>query len=364
MKPDARQHPCQFGFPLVNMQGSLANPNIAIELAKLGDYSRIPPRATGKIDARAVLDAKASGLAAILVTVGHVVGPQDPYSATVADIEDWRAFLDGNSNDFALVKKASTIRECWASKRIGVILGFQNSEMLIGDPSKVATFADMGVRVMQLTYNTANAAGSGCMAEGGLTALGRKFVEAMNESGVLVDLSHANSESLRGAIETSTRPIAISHTACRALADHPRNVSSSDLRLLANAGGVVGIYGMPFLRNAGQPHLADFVEHVELAISTVGEDHVGIGMDGTISEIDDVNAYMGFLAEEVAARRNAGISSTGESQAVALFLPDMTGPSQFQVLADALEARGHRSARIEKLLGGNWSRLLREALRS
>lgn len=134
-----------------------------------------------------------------------------------------------------------------------------------------------------------------------------------------------------------------------------------DLRLLAKHGGVVGIYAMPFLRESGQPTLDDYIRHIAHALNVAGEDHVAIGTDGTITEVDDTATYLSYLGEAIQSRKAAGISAPGENEAVTLFLPDMTGPTQFEKLASQLGKRGYSASTIDKLLGLNWFRLVSDA---
>jgi len=347
---------------IINLQGSLANPNVALEAAKRGDFASIPAGATGRIDARASTEAGASGVTATCVTVGHVVGPGDPVARTYQELQEWQQFLTRPGASFSLIRSTTDIEQAAESGLSGVILGFQNTEMLAGDASAVAAFAQFGVRVMQLTYNTGNAVGFGCLSpeDQGLTAFGKQAVEAMNECGILVDLSHAGVRTLRTAIEVSSKPIVISHTACRSLVNNPRNVYDEDLRLLADHGGVVGIFAMPFLRESGQPRAEDYIRHIEHALNIVGADHVGLGTDGTITQVDDLATYLHYLGEAIQSRRLAGVSAPGEDEAVALFLTDLTGPTQFELLIDHLIKRGHSTSTIDRLFGLNWHRLFRD----
>jgi membrane dipeptidase len=347
---------------VINLQGSLTNSNIAIDIAKSGDLTKLPPPGPARVDARAIGDAKVSGLNAVCITVGHVVGPQEPLEMTVAEVAVWNDFAENNPQDIQIVRCISDIESCRDSGRIGIILGFQNTEMFKGDLANIGHFADAGVRIVQLTYNLENLVGSGCLAtsDKGLTPFGLQVVHELNRCGVLVDLSHANSRTLRDAIATSQRPIAVTHSGCRSLCENSRNISDEDMRILSDAGGVLGIYAMPFLRQAGQPYLEDYIQHIEHAISVAGEDHVALGTDGAITAIDDMSTYMHFLEEAASSRRAAGVAAPGEEQARALFLPDMTGPQQFQILASALGSRGHSAKRIDKIMGENWLRLLAE----
>jgi len=315
--------------------------------------------ATFGIDARALADAKASGLTAFNMTIGYVFGAGDPYEKSLADTRAWNAFLARRSDALRLVRTAADIERARADDRIGVILGFQNAAMMGDDARRVETFAKAGVRVIQLTYNGANQLGDGSMAPSnrGLTPFGRDVVAELNRNRVLVDLSHSGEQICLDAAAASTQPVAITHTGCRAIADLPRNKTDKELKLVADKGGFVGIYFMPFLAVGRQPMAADLIAHIEHAIQVCGEDHVGIGTDGTVPRIDDMPAYMKGLEDEVRQRRAAGISAPGERPDIVPFLPDLMGSDKFLKLADLLARRGHTSGRIEKILGTNFLRV-------
>jgi membrane dipeptidase len=122
----------------------------------------------------------------------------------------------------------------------------------------------------------------------------------------------------------------------------------------------VGIYFMPFLNATGQAKADDVVAHIEHAVDVCGEDHVGIGTDGSVTQIDDLESYKKELAAEIAARRAAGISATGEGPQTFPFVVDLRGVGQFHELADRLRGRGFSTGRIEKILGLNFLRYARE----
>ena len=164
-----------------------------------------------------------------------------------------------------------------------MILGFQNAAQMGDDAARVDIFADLGVRIIQLTYNQRNQLGDGSIVpEGrGLTDFGRQVVARLNANRVMVDLSHSGRQICLDAARASKQPISINHTGCRALTDLPRNKTDEELRLVAEKGGFVGIYFMPFLNLSGHARAVDVVAHIEHALNVCGEDHVGIGTDGT-----------------------------------------------------------------------------------
>jgi membrane dipeptidase len=199
------------------------------------------------------------------------------------------AFLDreiaAHPDAFVAVRTAADIRQAKESKRLGLIAGFQDATMLEGDLSRVDKFHELGVRIIQLTYNVRNLLADGCLEPGnaGLSNFGRDVVARMNELGILVDLSHCGRRTTLDAIAASKKPAAATHTGCAALVDVPRNKTDEQLKQLADRGGVAGIYLMPFLRASGQPAAEDFVRHVEHAVRVCGEEHVGVGSDLSIT---------------------------------------------------------------------------------
>ena len=336
---------------IIDALGGIDNPN-------LPPAHRHDPAAMG-MDARSLADARASGLCAFNQTIGYVFGKEDPYQDSLHDVQMWDALIRSKPDDLIKVLKAGDILQARADKRLGVILGFQNAAMMGDDAGRVATFANMGVRVIQLTYNGSNQLGDGSMAPAnrGLTPFGHDVVHELNRNRVLVDLSHSGEQICLDAAAASSAPIAITHTGCRAVADLPRNKTDKELRLVAEKGGFVGIYFMPFLAVGRQPMATDLVAHIEHAIQVCGEDHVGIGTDGSVVQHDDLPAYMKALEEEVKMRRASGIGATGERADIVPFLPDLSGKDKFWKLADLLAQRGHSEARIEKILGTNFLRV-------
>lgn len=350
-------------YVVINALGVLDNPNVApLDAPQGGSYTE----AVGCVDFRALDDAIASGLTAVNVTLGHVAGEGDAFELTVRDIARWNARIRLHSRVLARVDGAADFERLKAQGRVGVIYGVQNTTMLGNDTDRVELFSNLGVRVMQLTYNGTNRLGDGATVaeDKGLSLLGAEMVHRMQHEGVLLDLSHSSEKTCLHALRMARRPAAITHSGCRAVADHPRNKSDAELRLLADKGGVIGIYFMPYLRAEGQPLAADMLAHLEHALDVCGEDHVGIGTDGGITHHDDLAAFRRRLAEDVETRRRLGIGAPGETADVCVFLPDLCGVDQFRRLADLLAERGHPDARIAKILGGNFRRVMADAWNS
>ena len=324
-----------------------------------GEYNAEP---LAPLSAKALDDVRASGLTAVNLTVSGVGSYARDADETIRNIAYWNAQIAAHPEHLLQVRSAADLAMAKQSGRLGLVYGFQDATPLGEDPDRVALYDDLGVRVFQLTYNRRNLIGDGCLEPGnaGLSALGRTLVERLNERHLLIDLSHAGERTTREAIARSAKPVAISHTGCAALAALPRNKTDIELRELADKGGVVGIYLMPFLRTQGQPTAEDLVAHIEHALQVCGEDHVGIGSDGTISPIDFNDAFRRKHAADVADRRSRGISAPGEDADVYTFLPDLNTADRLATLAALLARRGHSDARIGKIIGGNFARLFRE----
>jgi membrane dipeptidase len=211
-------------------------------------------------------------------------------------------------------------------------------------------------------YNRRNLMGDGCLEpnDGGLSTLGRELIGEINKLKILVDLSHAGTRTQAEGIATSKAPVAITHSGCRALVDVPRNTHDRELKALADRGGVVGIYIMPFLRASGQPHAEDVIRHLEHAVNVCGEDHVGLGTDGGISGIKLDEKYAEFQRKFFEERQKAGIAAPGEAADVVTLVPEYNDARRFVTLANDLSDRGWPAKRIEKILGTNFVRLFGE----
>ena len=344
------------GFPIVNALGGLENPNVEVEGASALQASSQDM----VIDARALAEARASGLTAVNITLGYTLGDLPPYEHTLRELDVWDRTIADNGDTLLHVRTAADVRRAHDGDRVGVIYGFQNAVQVGEDPAavgeRVGLFAARGVRVIQLTYNQANHLGDGSMApeNRGLTPFGREVVASLNDHRLMVDLSHSGEQTCLDALRISREPISINHTGCRALTDLPRNKTDEELRLVADGGGFVGIYFMPFLAASGHATAEDVVEHVLHALNVCGQDAVGIGTDGPVTSIDDLDAYRVQLAEHVAERARAGVGAAGERADTFPFVEDLRGVGQFRKLIGLLERRGVRDEVVAKVLRGNF----------
>jgi membrane dipeptidase len=345
---------------IVNALGGLDDPNLWDDATAGGSGPASKRREP--LSRRVIADARASGMNAVNVTLGYVSGLTEPFEATVDDIALWDWRIRHHGQDLLKVLAAEDLLRARRENRIGVIYGVQNAAMLGDKPERVDLFADLGLRVVQLTYNPSNTLGDGATAplNRGLTPFGRAVVERLNGNGIMVDLSHSGERTCLEAARISRRPISINHTGCRALNDVPRNKTDAELRLVASRGGFVGIYFMPFLVPSSVAHAEDVVAHIVHAVNVCGEDHVGIGTDGGTTGIDDMPAYRAHMAKQILERRKAGIGAPGENADTLPLVIDLQGPAQFHRLEGLLRRSGYKDARIEKIMGLNFLAYARE----
>jgi membrane dipeptidase len=333
----------------------------AMVIDALGGPGAVDPGAPddAPLSPKALADVKASGVTAVNVTVNDVGNGPDRFEKTIDLIASWEYEIGAHPDLFLKVLRAGDLNLAKSSGRMGLIFGFQDTSMLEGDLKRLEVFHNLGLRICQPTYNIRNLMGDGCLepADGGLSNLGRQFISELNRLHILLDLSHAGRRTIAEGIAASKTPLAITHTGCRALADLPRNTDDASLKALADKGGVAGIYFMPFLRTSGQPHAEDLALHLEHAVNVCGEDHVGLGTDGTISGVEINDAFRASFRKSVEDRRKAGISAPGESPDVFTLIPEYNDPLRFLTLADDLERRGWKPSRVDKILGANFARL-------
>jgi membrane dipeptidase len=336
----------------------------AIVIDALGGLGEFNPDAPddAPLSARGLADARESGVTVIHFTINEPGNGPGKFMAAVKTIAGVERELALHPDALMKILKGADIQTAKASKRLGIIYGCQDTTMLEADLKNLAVFKDLGVRIVQPTYNVRNLMGDGCIenADGGLSKRGYDLIAEMNRQKLLLDLSHAGPRTIAEGIAASRAPMAITHTGCRALADLPRNTRDSELRALADRGGVVGIYFMSFLRESGQPHAEDLIRHVEHAVNVCGEDHVGLGTDGSLSGVPLTDAYRAYFRKEVEARHKAGYGAPGESADVLTIVPEYNEPARFARLANDLANRGWPETRVDKLLGANFARLFEE----
>lgn len=299
---------------------------------------------------------RGSGVNAVKTTLG---GANGTFEEAVADVAAAQRLIEGHPDLFTIVRRHADLERARQDNRVAVIFSFEAASPLEGKLDRIDLFRNLGVLVMQLSYNHTTPFGVGCLdgETGGVTELGRKAISRMNELGVALDLSHSNTQCTAEGIALSAQPPLITHAGCREVFMHPRNKRDQEMKALADRGGVMGIYMLPFLTPENrQPMLADYMQHMLHALKVCGEDHVGIGTDVPFFTVtqQDLEA----LEKEEADRREQGVNAPGENRPP--YLPDSNTPRKLERVADALLQYGYSARVADKVLGLNFSRAFKE----
>ena len=297
-----------------------------------------------------------SGITAINCTVsGRTL------DGTLESLASLEALAEKHPDAFAIVRKHSDIALAKKESKLGILPGFQDTAFFEENPERVEIFRNLGVRIMQLTYNNRSVFGDGCLEPGnaGLSKAGIAAVKKMNEIGIAVDLSHSGYRTTSEGIAASTKPVLISHSGCAAIYPHPRSKPDEILKSLADRGGYFGVYLMPYLvASPTVPTRQHVLDHLIHAINVCGADHVGIGSDGSIEKVVLTAVQKADFDADITRRKKLGIGAPGEDRYP--YVPDLDGPDHMLIIAEELERRGQPSSVIEKVLGANFQRVLGE----
>lgn len=278
---------------------------------------------------------KNSGVTALHPAVGYTTG--DIHAASLRDILMWNSFIKEHPAEFLQVDGVHDFERAKAAGRIGIVIGQQNSEhfRMVKD---VDRFYGLGQRVSQLTYwGNRIGGGSTDSRDRGLTEYGSAIVERMNAVGMAVDISHCADQTTLEAIETSRRPVLVTHSNCRQLVPNSARCKTDEaIRKMAAKGGVMGVTMVrAFVSAAGPATIDTVLDHIDHIARLVGVEHAGVGSDVDLDGRD-----------------------------LPLRLPrkyDLDGIDYAKKIYDLTEGmvrRGYSSQNIELVLGGNFERAL------
>lgn len=270
----------------------------------------------------------------------------------VADLHEQAAL---HSDKMLIVRSVADIELAKSTGRVGIYVYFQSPEPLARYPWRLRLFYELGLRILQMTYNERELTGDGCFEEndGGLSIYGRALIKHCNELGIAVDASHCGDRTTLETIEESATPVLLTHGNSRVICPKPRCKPDEAVKACAARGGVIGVQAFPPFMNDGShsPTIEDVLDHVDHYAELVGTQHIGLGLDlVTGHENDDFkllrydqNMYKGAWVGGV-QQTVAGLSTLGE-------MPRLT---------EGLIARGYPDDDITGILGGNYLRVLHE----
>lgn len=302
-----------------------------------------------------------ASLNGVLLTIPY---SHDGFRAAAASIGRIHQLVDEQSEKLAVARNPRDIEAAQRDSRTAVVLAFQDPAPIENSLDLLRVFYELGVRVVQLTYNKANYLGTGCAEseDRGLTDFGRRAIREMNRLGMVIDCSHCSPRTTLEAIEESEHPVIFSHANVRAISDNPRNHSDEELQRLVKKGGVVGLtpWGpICWKKDKNEPpSLDDYLEHIDHVVNLIGEDHVGFGSDNTLdgSADEEGTKAQGRLYPEVVGEYDRRV---GTSPSVR-YARGFTGHHELGKVVKALTFRGYSEERIEKFLGANFLRVFKE----
>ena len=230
---------------------------------------------------------------------------------------------------------------------------------LAGLPRNLDRFDEakkLGVRSVMLTYNRQDFVGSGCTerTNSGLTNYGIEVVEKMNDVGLIVDTAHCSRQTTLDACKFSEAPVTANHTSAEEVYRHDRAKSDEELRAVAETGGVVGVYAVPFFLAPSDAGMDAMLDHIDHIVSVVGWQHVGIGTDWPFMLSTEVaEATIGQFLKELGFREEHGIS-------ISQNLGGYDDARDFINITRGLVTRGYEDEHIAGILGGNFLRVFEE----
>ncbi|WMC11629.1 dipeptidase [Oceanimonas pelagia] len=294
-------------------------------------------------------DMRRGGLTAANCTVSVWEG----FQATVNNIAEFNRYFQEHADLIRPVRTTADILAAKEEGRTGIILGFQNAHAFEDQLGYVEIFKQLGVGIVQMAYNTQNLVGTGCYErDGGLSGFGREVVAEMNRVGIMCDLSHVGAKTSEEVILESKKPVCYSHCLPAGLKDHPRNKSDAELRFIAEHGGFVGVTMFaPFLKKGIESTVDDYVEAIGYVLDIVGEDAIGIGTDFTQGH--DQNFFEWLTHDKGYARRLTRFGEIINPEGIRTI-------GEFPNLTEALLRNGYSPRLVEKIMGGNWVRVLKD----
>ena len=276
------------------------------------------------------------------------------FQATMNNVSEWKCFFRENEDLILQVYTTADIQEAKSAGKTGIILGFQNTSGFEDQLGNIQLFKELGVGIVQMTYNTQNLVGSGCYesTDSGLSDFGREVVVEMNRVGILCDLSHVGSTTSRDVILESKKPVCYSHCLPATLKQHPRNKSDEELQFIVGHGGFIGVTMFPaFLKKGNESTVDDYVEAIDYVINIAGEDSIGIGTDFTQGHD---RAFFDWITHDKGRARR--LVEFGE----------IVNPEGIRTIGDypnltaAMQRAGWEESKMRKVMGENWVRLLKE----
>lgn len=184
-------------------------------------------------------------------------------------------------HDLTVVRSNKDLLRLHEYGGIGAILSVEGCDCLQTPASDVVELYESGIRIISLTWNYSNWAADGCYGSEhcGLSEKGKHFVNICNQLGMILDVSHLSDQSFSQLAEISNKPFVATHSNCRAICEHPRNLSDAQIKSIINSRGVIGLNLVPMFVDTHKPDISAFLQHYEHLCELGGAKHVALGTD-------------------------------------------------------------------------------------
>ncbi|UUZ61990.1 dipeptidase [Polaromonas sp. P1-6] len=291
---------------------------------------------------------RAAGVNYVSINVGM---DMNPVSQVLSVIAAFRANIVEQPERFRLVSSVAEIKKAAAAGVLAVGFDLEGAMPLLEQPDMVALYRDLGVRQIHFAYNRNNSVADGCHdVERGLTPLGRRMVEAVNDAGLLMDCSHTGRRCSLDIMAASAKPVIFSHANPLALVEHGRNITDEQIRACAATGGVVCVSGVSAFLGTRTPTADDVARHAAHVANLVGVQHAGIGLDISFRQDELNDKPPGDYDPEYWWPKAAGYNRSVERMTY-------TPVDTWQVLSGALQKVGMSAAEAAAVMGDNMLRV-------
>ncbi|MFC1804022.1 dipeptidase [Thermoproteota archaeon] len=296
--------------------------------------------------------------------------PWDDFRRSIERIAYYYMWMNKYKDKSILATTAKDIENAKKEGKNAIIFGPQNADMIENKLYLLKVFHQLGVRIIQLTYNELNLLGAGCVekVDPGLSLFGMNAVEEMNRLGILIDLSHCGVITTNDAIELSKDPVLFTHTGPRDRFDHIRNKYDYQIKALAEKGGLVSLtaFAACNVKEYGVPAtFADLLDCIDHVVNLVGVDHVGFGTDFE-EDPDEISVDLWRpdgrpeIISRISPEEAYRIYSAGQPREKIGLRADFNSVEHFPRLTMGLVNRGYSDNEITKILGGNYLRVFKK----
>jgi len=297
-----------------------------------------------------LLEAGGVGLQVCPIFVDLDRQPEGTLREALRQAASFHRAVRENADRLVAVRTRADLAAVERGERIGLMLALEGVEPFGYEVWGADLFWELGLRIAGLTWNRRNPYADGAAEEGGLSRLGRSLLPVLAEREIVLDLAHASPKLFDECLEAYEGRVCVTHAGCRAVNDHPRNLTDEQLGALAGRDGIFGLMLHPLAIDPERPTIERAIDHLEHAAEVIGPDRLCLGGDWTKR-----------LHELMPGPAPAdGLMPPGLAEGSTI--EGLAGPEDYPAFVDALRARGWEGGRLEGLLSRNLLRFLRESL--